>query len=224
VDDSLDFLRSIDPEYMRNIDALYSYGVAENPSHPRYDDQKYWSNPLESTLPQAPKLKIYCLYGVGIDTERGYWYQSTDPDQRVSNQVPYMLDTSVNSAHGRIKNGVTLTNGDGTVPLLSLGYMCTKGWKLPRYNPANVTTITREYVDNPRIKGFANQHKGVNFLRRVTSADHVDILGNYEMIADILRIVGTYNINSSRGQHQLGSLGDVINSPILDLAQLVQLP
>ena len=25
--------------------------------------------------------------------------------------------------------GVQLTEGDGTVPLLSLGYMCVKGWK-----------------------------------------------------------------------------------------------
>ena len=41
----------------------------------KYDDHKYWSNPLESRLPLAPNMKIYCLYGVGKDTERGYYYK-----------------------------------------------------------------------------------------------------------------------------------------------------
>jgi hypothetical protein len=42
---------------------------------------------------------------------------------------------------GGFSQGMRLTNGDGTVPLLSLGYMCNEGWindKYP-YNPANVS-------------------------------------------------------------------------------------
>ena len=28
---------------------------------PEMEDQRYWSNPLETTLPMAPHMKIYCL-------------------------------------------------------------------------------------------------------------------------------------------------------------------
>jgi len=28
-------------------------------------EPKYWSNPLESPLPYAPNMKIYCMYGIG---------------------------------------------------------------------------------------------------------------------------------------------------------------
>ena len=39
------------------------------------EDSVYWANPLESALPNAPNMSIYCLYGTGIDTERAYYYQ-----------------------------------------------------------------------------------------------------------------------------------------------------
>ncbi len=89
---------------------------------------------------------------------------------------------------GRISHGVTATNGDATVPLISLGFMCAKGWKHPRFNPSNLTTIAREYFDDGS-GGLANAHSGINFLRRVTSSDHVDIMGNTAMIEDLLRIL-----------------------------------
>ncbi|KAL5521320.1 hypothetical protein ACEPAG_9244 [Sanghuangporus baumii] len=38
------------------------------------DDPRKWSNPLESRLPNAPSMKIYCVYGHGKETERSYWY------------------------------------------------------------------------------------------------------------------------------------------------------
>ena len=36
--------------------------------------EKTWANPLEAALPNAPSLKIHCIYGVGKPTERSYWY------------------------------------------------------------------------------------------------------------------------------------------------------
>jgi hypothetical protein len=48
---------------------------------------------------------------------------------------------------GGFSQGMRLTNGDGTVPLLSLGYMCNEGWineKYP-YNPANVSLFEKYY-------------------------------------------------------------------------------
>ena len=32
------------------------------------------SNPLLTPLPHAPHMRIYCMYGVGIPTERAYHY------------------------------------------------------------------------------------------------------------------------------------------------------
>lgn len=35
-------------------------------------DPRRWTNPLETRLPNAPSMQIYCLYGHGKPTERGY--------------------------------------------------------------------------------------------------------------------------------------------------------
>lgn len=41
--------------------------------------------------------------------------------------------------------GVRISDGDGTVPLISLGTMCRKHWQQPELNPHNISVITREY-------------------------------------------------------------------------------
>lgn len=38
-----------------------------------------------------------------------------------------------------------MSDGDGTVPLVSLGTMCRRQWRQPRLNPQLVPVITREY-------------------------------------------------------------------------------
>ena len=35
-------------------------------------------------------------------------------------------------------------DGDGTVPLVSLGLMCRKGWKSKKLNPAGISIVTHE--------------------------------------------------------------------------------
>jgi hypothetical protein len=35
----------------------------------------------ESRLPNAPSMKIYCLYGHGKETERSYWYMQGGYEQ-----------------------------------------------------------------------------------------------------------------------------------------------
>lgn len=52
--------------------------------------------------------------------------------------IQYAIDTRVES------KGIKLGDGDGTVPLVSLGYMCVDGWKWDRYNPSNSPVVTRE--------------------------------------------------------------------------------
>lgn len=40
--------------------------------------------------------------------------------------------------------------GDGTVSLLSSGFMCSKGWKMKRFNPANIPIKTFEMLHEPQ--------------------------------------------------------------------------
>ncbi|KAL5483275.1 LRO1 [Sanghuangporus weigelae] len=61
------------------------------------DDPRKWSNPLESRLPNAPSMKIYCVYGHGKETERSYWYArgeyEYDESQSSDMRNPVCIDT-----------------------------------------------------------------------------------------------------------------------------------
>ena len=183
VDEAMELLRRTAPSYMNFTESLYSFTA--DPSANR-SEQRHWANPLESPLPYAPDLKIFCFYGVGRETERGYFYRHTatpTPSPPENSLVPHW---SINSSHTaeelNIRSGVKFTDGDGTVPLLSLGYMCSAGWKGGRrLNPGNSTIITREYLE---------VNATMAILRAATSTDHVDIMGNSEIIRDVIRVVG----------------------------------
>jgi phospholipid:diacylglycerol acyltransferase len=72
--------------------------------------------------------------------------------------------------------------GDGTVNLLSTGYMCNHGWKnIHRYNPANIP-----------IKVYEMPHEPDRFSPRggPNTGDHVDILGRQSLNDLILRVAG----------------------------------
>jgi len=69
--------------------------------------------------------------------------------------------------------------GDGTVSLLSSGYMCVKGWKIDRFNPAKIPIITHEMDHEPEFLDLRGGPK---------TADHVDILGRAELNELIIRI------------------------------------
>ena len=115
------------------------------------EKRKHWSDPIASPLPRAPSLTIYCLYGSGIPTERSYYYKvSCDKLQNdkscpsivnetasttgCSNgtqdisadeppEAPFLIDTSAKDETRNISNGVRFSDGDATVPLVSLAYM-----------------------------------------------------------------------------------------------------
>lgn len=40
-------------------------------------------------------------------------------------------------------------NGDGTVPLISLGVHCRGGWRTRKLNPGRIAIKTRELVHRP---------------------------------------------------------------------------
>jgi len=203
MDESYALLRRSAPEYMKFVEeSLYSFGSDAQSNH---SDQRYWSNPLESPLPYAPDLKIYCFYGVGRETERGYMYKHIPAAAATSGSggsvsggansvVPHW---AINSSHTddarNVRSGVKFTDGDGTVPLISLGFMCSAGWKGTPLNPSNAAVITREYLE---------VNATMAILRAATSTDHVDIMGNSDVIADLLRVVGVRRrgVVSGRGE------------------------
>jgi phospholipid:diacylglycerol acyltransferase len=147
-EDSMEYLwQNSEGWYKDMVQSSYSHGVAHT-SKEVEDNQLIpakWINPLETRLPLAPSLKIYCFYGIGKDTERAYYYkEDTDPLSKTN----VTIDTSF-SNNGKVDRGVVMGEGDGTVNLLSAGYMCSKGWKMKRYNPAGVQIKVHEMQHEP---------------------------------------------------------------------------
>ena len=190
IEGATELLRREAPEYMKSIDTLYSFSskLLDNTSTDAAQ-QRYWSNPLTHTLPYAPNMTTYCLHGVGRHTERSYSY-SYDPYR----SIPYYINTSHTNESVRIRNGVGYNDGDGTVNLISLGYLCQL-WRDDQYNPSNSTVITREYKDKLSANNTSALYNAIidgvsTVIRPSDSVDHVDIMGNYDLILDLLRIVG----------------------------------
>ncbi|KAK9705522.1 hypothetical protein RND81_07G063500 [Saponaria officinalis] len=203
----LDLLNYVAPKMMKRGDTHHSYGIADDLGDPKYNNYKYWSNPLETTLPNAPEMEIFSLYGVGIPTERAYVYKmSTAADC----YIPFQIDTLANGANDGscLKGGVYNVNGDETVPVLSAGYMSAKGWRgKTRFNPSGMKTYIREYDHAPP----ANLLEG----RGTQSGAHVDIMGNFALIEDILRVAAGAN------GEELG--GDRVYSDIFEWSERINL-
>ncbi|OSS49374.1 hypothetical protein B5807_05593 [Epicoccum nigrum] len=214
VEESLPFLfKNTEPWFKAMIEKSYSHGVAHTAKAVE-DNQRIpskWVNPLESRLPLAPSLKIYCFYGIGKETERAYYYRSDDDPLSGLNVT---LDTGYSAisageptgggGYGGVDHGVVMGEGDGTVNLLSSGYMCAKGWKMKRYNPAGV-----------KITTFEMKHEPDRFSPRggPNTADHVDILGRSSLNDLILQVAG--------GRGEL--INETIHSNILEYAEKVKI-
>ena len=147
VEEGYDYLlENSEDWYRKMVTDSYSIGVAHTSAAVEANQKipRKWINPLETRLPRAPNLKIYCIYGVGKPTERSYYYREEPNPTAWVNQT---IDTGLNEDD--IDHGVVMGEGDGTVNLLSMGYMCAKGWKMKRYNPAGVRMKTIEMPHEP---------------------------------------------------------------------------
>ncbi|EKM53495.1 uncharacterized protein PHACADRAFT_197922 [Phanerochaete carnosa HHB-10118-sp] len=195
-------------QFQKMIATNYSYGIERDEEKLKANNLDYrtWTNPLEVQLPNAPTTKIFCVYGHGKETERSYWYTrgEYEYDDVQADQPSAVCDNSADcltprtpldlplfrkswidaeytdlSMTPKIRNGVKMGEGDGTVSLLSLGAMCVEGWKRKRWNPAGMKVVT---VELP--------HKPVSTIPRGggTSSDHVDILGNIDLNEIILKV------------------------------------
>ncbi|KAK0195630.1 phospholipid:diacylglycerol acyltransferase [Armillaria mellea] len=183
------------------------------------DDHTKWSNPLEVRLPNAPSMKMYCVYGHGKETEVRHWVLliTTDMETKYArgayehdgNSVDGLNPTCLNpddnecvternpldipltrkswidadytndTISPKVRNGVKMGEGDGTVSLLSLGAMCVEGWKRPRWNPAGIKVTT---VELPHLPLSSIPRGGAN------TSDHVDILGSTGLNEIILKV------------------------------------
>jgi phospholipid:diacylglycerol acyltransferase len=191
-DTIMDLLKGLLPEniYKRIIEKSNYGWVLEDPS-----DKRCWINPLLCVLPNAPNLKIFSFYGIGKLTEKAYVYTETYEDdakvwsvldlfKRKDVKRRKVLEIAKNIAEPskNLQNGIYMVDGDGTVPLISAGYMGRKGWKRTDLNPYGVRVIVREYKHDP-VHVIKDMRGGPR------TSDHVDILGNYDMTMDILKIV-----------------------------------
>ncbi|KAF8895699.1 phospholipid/diacylglycerol acyltransferase [Gymnopilus junonius] len=203
-------LKHTPASFQKMLETNYSYGIERNEDQLRRNnaDHRKWSNPLEVSLPYAPSMKIYCVYGHGKDTERSYWYargeyeqnesypnsehaECEEPDSQgcINRRPPLDLPLShiswIDAAYTnettwpKVRNGVKFGEGDGTVSLLSLGAMCVEGWKRKRWNPAGIKVTT---VELPHRPNPMIPRGGAN------TSDHVDILGSTGLNEIILKV------------------------------------
>lgn len=171
--DSIEYLlKQGDSDFRRRVEENYSFGLAKTAAEVKANenDPRTWSNPLEAALPNAPNMKIYCFYGVGKPTERGYYYQEEE------NKTQSQLNVSIVAGD---PNAVVMGEGDGTISLLT-HTMCHR-WRDTdnKFNPANIPVKIVEMAHEPDrkdIRGGAN------------TAEHVDILGRAELNELVLKV------------------------------------
>lgn len=65
--------------------------------------------------------------------------------QEHQNEVLWKLNSESHEANGSLDHGIRLSDGDGTVPLISLGTLCRKHWRHARLNPSGIHIVNREY-------------------------------------------------------------------------------
>ncbi|CAJ1979198.1 unnamed protein product [Sphenostylis stenocarpa] len=191
-----DLLNFVTPKMMKRGEAHFSHGIAENLDDPKYSHYKYWSNPLETKLPDAPDMEVYCLYGVGIPDDKSHVHKS----------IPFQIDGSADGKEeGWFQNGVYFVDGDENVTIVSSGFMCAKGWRgRTRFNPSGMATYAREY----QLKQGGSL---VDWGRRESS----NIVGNVALIEDVLRVAaGTTGVDIG---------GDRIFSDIMRMSERINL-
>lgn len=182
ITESIQWLSKHAPEtYGKMLASNYSYGFERNPRQIARNNKDYtkWVNPLETSLPKTHNMKIYCIYGYGKPTERGYYMR--DNPQANQTHLHSRIDTSVERIGGpyNISSGCKDGEGDGTVALLSLGSVCTGAWQQPRYNPGNVPVTVHEILHQP---------DALDLRGGEGTGDHVDILGSRFLNEAVVKI------------------------------------
>ncbi|KAH8074116.1 O-acyltransferase [Aureococcus anophagefferens] len=161
----------------------------------------------------APSLEIYCLYGTGRSTPKTFEFAWTRPPRAPAfddaaaprpappcfrraaspRQVPERY--LVISDAGAPGSGVIAGDGDGTVPILSLGYLCASGYGTKARNPARVRVRTKEYAHEhtTTYDALRSPLDTISGLANDKDSDHITsaapLLGNREMTYDVIDVV-----------------------------------
>ncbi|KAF8740251.1 Lecithin:cholesterol acyltransferase, partial [Rhizoctonia solani] len=194
-------LGNVEEKWQKMMALNYSYGFERDLEQlaKNDDDHTKFSNPLEVRLPNAPRSYWYAASefehegseNATLEEECTAEFDETRVNSScVTQKTPLnmplsrrnFIDVAVHNDTGvpKVKNGVKIGEGDGTVALLSLGAMCVEGWKAgTRWNPHGVRVVTQEMA-----------HKPEPFDPRggQTTSDHIDILGSEALNLAVLRI------------------------------------
>eukprot|EP00891_Asterochloris_glomerata_P002292 jgi/Astpho2/2292/e_gw1.00040.193.1_t len=173
IDDAMSAMLEVVSEPIRRNAEHWSavHASKGSQSGAKADPTQDFLNPLKDPWPKAPSMRIYCMYGVGSAAERNYHYHHLD-STKVGRWATLLLQDK----------GVQNSDGDGTVPIISTGLMCYKGWRNnKKLNPASIPIVSREYLHQPS-KSYLDLRGGPK------SSEHVDILANVEVMEDVLRI------------------------------------
>eukprot|EP00466_Bigelowiella_natans_P008669 jgi/Bigna1/56399/estExt_Genewise1Plus.C_980022 len=154
----------------------------------------------------SDQMRIYCLYGYGLPTERGYYYEKASSSKTYA--LPLTRIVVKQHKQRGLRKSIRYVDGDGSVPLLSMGLMCAKGSAPSPLNPKETPVVCREYLHKPSMTitdPLARSGPG--------SSDHVDIMGNHELMTDIMLIAA--------GRHD--EVRERIGSNINDIASYLDL-
>ncbi|EPY19969.1 phospholipid:diacylglycerol acyltransferase [Strigomonas culicis] len=169
------------------------------------------------SLPQAPDMTVVCLYGVNKAVEVGYHVMpnpGADDVAEWTNNASYSpsyVNERADAAGGgtatldtfnhSVFQGVRQANGDGTVPLASLAYMCRapNGW---RQNVGRVVTMEYNHEEDS---------SGLNLRDGDSSGDHVNVLGNFELLETILKIASGVDYASYQELQQKRAAGVAVD-------------
>ncbi|CAG8767774.1 10705_t:CDS:2, partial [Acaulospora colombiana] len=98
------------------------------------------------------------------ESDHGFGLGRSEPTQFPMARTSFIDHSMTNeTAKPKLKNGVKIGEGDGTVSLISLGAMCVEGWRRKRWNPAGIKV--------------PHQPEAYHFRGGASSGDHIDILG-----------------------------------------------
>lgn len=123
--------RATPQEYHEMLRTNYSYGISTSKEEIEKNEKvpNKWTNVVESRLPLAPNMRIYCFYGVGIETERSYFYARSEAE-----------DGEIKLICGEGEGGECI--GEDGVPVEKLEVGSVPNRPLEFTNPPNVVSIT----------------------------------------------------------------------------------
>mmetsp|Transcript_1417 Transcript_1417/g.2985 ORF Transcript_1417/g.2985 Transcript_1417/m.2985 type:complete len:739 (+) Transcript_1417:101-2317(+) len=123
-------------------------------------------------------------------------------------EAPFLIDTATKDDSRNVQSGIRFSDGDATVPLVSLGYMCQK-WSQPKnpHNPSGIKVYTRERKHEAH-SSLSDPGRG-----GPSSGEHVDILGNVGAIEDVVRIATGFEVESVNE--------DIIVSDLKKIVQII---